>query len=131
VTGERFIRVDLPPTITAEHIEMMQRDLEMMAEIAQQYPKDMTELHHAVVRHDFHRAMQVARRVGLTEEQFAARGGGQVGVAAQILVVLVVASLIMSGGSGEGEAPTPAQPTVGLDGGLPPGGVSDAGAPGG
>ena len=131
VTGERFIRLDLPPTVTAEHIEMMQRDLAMMAEIAQQFPQDMTELHHAVMRHDFHRGMQVARRVGLTEEQLAARGGGQAGIALQILAVLVVASLIMTGSGDGGEAPTPAQPTVGPDGGLPPGGAPDAGAPGG
>jgi hypothetical protein len=125
VTGERFVRIDLPRTVTEEHIALMQKDLAIMAEIAEQHPKDLTELQNAIVRHDFHSASQVARRIGLTEEHLVARGGGQVGVALQIAAVLLVASLLLSSGvEGEpGPAPTPAEPTVGLDGGAPPGGA--------
>jgi hypothetical protein len=127
VTGERFIRIDLPPTVTEEHIALMQKDLAIMAEIAQQHPKDMTDLQNAVVRHDFQTATQLAESIGLTEEQFVARGGGQVGVALGILVGLVVVAVVVDAlsGSGEGEAPAPSPPpTPGdLDGGLPPGGV--------
>ena len=124
VTGERFVRVDLPSHVTADHIEMMRRDLGMIAEYAQEYPEDLTELHNAVVRHDFDRAAKVAQRIGLTEEQMIARGGGQVGIALGITAGLVVLALVMSssGGSGEPEPPQP-QPLPDLDGGLPPGGA--------
>jgi hypothetical protein len=72
-----------------------------------------------------HAASQVARRIGLTEEHLVARGGGQVGVALQIAAGLLVASLLLNSGvEGEpGPPPTPTEPTVGLDGGAPPGGA--------
>jgi hypothetical protein len=129
VSGERFIRIDLPSTFTEEHVTRMQRDFEHMAQLAQQHPKDIVELGNAAARHDarhdFHAAGEVARRIGLTEAEFVARGGGQVGVAVAIIAVLVVATVIMADGpTGEpGPPPTPAQPTTGLDGGLPPGGT--------
>ena len=124
VTGERILRVDLPATITEEHITLMQRDLASLAEIAERHPEDMTALQNAVVRHDFHTATELARKVGLTEEQLVGRGGGQVGIALGIVAVLVVYALIQSSSSGSGEpAPTGPPSTPDLDGGLPPGGV--------
>jgi hypothetical protein len=125
VSGERFIRIDLPSTFTEEHVIRMQRDLEHVAQLAQQYPKDMVELGNAAARHDFHIAGEVARRIGLTEAEFVTRGGGQVGIAIGIVAVLVVAALILADGpTGEpGPPPTPAAPTTDLDGGLPPGGA--------
>lgn len=127
VTGERFVRVDLPPTVTEEHIALMQKDFAIMAEIAQQHPKDLTALQNAMIRHDFNTATRLAGKIGLTEEQLAARGGGQIGVAVGILVVLAATAVILDALSGSGDAApstaTPAQPTVGLDGGLPPGGT--------
>ncbi|HEU0214607.1 MAG TPA: hypothetical protein VFR13_11015 [Jiangellaceae bacterium] len=125
VLGERFVRVDLPPTITAEHVALMQKDLALMAEIAQQHPTDLTELHNAAVRHDYPAARRLAGKVGLTERQLAARGGGQVGVALAIIVTLVIVEEILSsnGGGEPPPSPPPAEPTVGPDGGLPPGGV--------
>jgi hypothetical protein len=127
VTGERFVRIDLPPTVTEEHIALMQKDLLTIAEIAQQHPKDLTTLQNAMIRHDFNTATRLARKIGLTEEQLVARGGGQIGVAIGIVVVLAVAVVVIDALSGPADtAPstaTPAQPTVGLDGGLPPGGT--------
>jgi hypothetical protein len=124
VTGERFVRVDLPTHVTADHIAMMQRDLGMIAEYAEQYPEDLAELHNAVVRHDFDRAGRVARRIGLTEEQMVARGGGQVGIAIGITAALVVYALVMSSSGGSGEPEPSGPPSLpDLDGGLPPGGT--------
>ena len=124
VTGERFVRIDLPRTITEEHVTLMQKDLASLAEIAERHPEDMTALQNAVVRHDFHAATQLAEKVGLTEEQLVGRGGGQVGLALGILAGLVVLSLIMSSSSGSGDSPPPTPPSSGdLDGGLPPEGV--------
>jgi len=125
--GERFVRIDLPPTVTEEHIALMQNDLLAIAEIAQQHPKDVTALQNAMIRHDFNTATRLAGKIGLTEEQLVARGGGQIGVAIGIIVVLAATVVIIDALSGSGDgAPstaTPAQPTVGLDGGLPPGGA--------
>ncbi len=130
ITGERYVRVDLPTHVTPEHVAMMQRDFAMIAECAEQYPEDFTELHNAVVRHDFERAGQLARRIGLTEEEMVARGGGQVGVALGIAAVLVVYALVInaSDGSGEPQQPQP-QPLPDLDGGLPPGGAPQPATP--
>ena len=125
MTGERFLRIDLPRTITEEHIALMHKDLASVAAIAERHPADMTALQNAVVRHDFHAATQLAEKVGLTEEQLVGGGGGQVGIALGILAGLVVLSLVMSSsGSGSGEGQPPSPPSSGdPDGGLPPGGV--------
>jgi hypothetical protein len=130
VTGERFVRVDLPTHVTAEHVAMMQRDFGMIAEYAQRYPDDLVDLHNAVVRHDFGRAGEVARRIGLTEEAMVARGGGQVGIALGITAALVVYALVINASEGSGEPAQPQpQPLPDLDGGLPPGGAPQPPAP--
>ena len=82
VSGERFIRIEIPSAFTAEHIARMQRDLEHMAHLAQLHPREMVEPGNAATRHDFYTAGRVAERIGLTEAEFTARGGGQIGIAA-------------------------------------------------
>jgi len=114
VTGERFVRIDLPATVTEEHIGLMQRDLAIMAEVAQQHPKDLSALQNAMIRHDFATATRLARKVGLTEEQLRARGGGQVGIAGAIVLGLLAVAIIE-------EAVRTGEPTVDPDNPIPPG----------
>jgi hypothetical protein len=115
VVGDRYVRIDLPPAVTEDHIALMQRDLTYMSEIAQQHPKDLTELQNAMLRHDFSTATQMARRIGLTEAQFAARGGGQEGVVAAAIVAVLVAAAVIE------DAVAHAKPTVDPDNPIPPG----------
>lgn len=124
VSSERIVRVELPASLTAEHLRLMRTDLLLLTELAEQYPNDMLEVHRAVLRHDFGTAAEVAKRIGLTEEALVARGGGQVGIALGIAAGLAVYALLISSSEGGGDdTATPAEPTVGLDGGLPPGGA--------
>jgi hypothetical protein len=72
------------------------------------------------VRHDFDRAGSVARRIGLTEEEVVARGGGQVGIALGITAGLIIYALVMSSSGGSSQQPQrQPQPLLDLDGGLP------------
>ena len=128
LTEKRVIRIDLPATVTEEHTALMQRDLAIIAEIAQQNPKDMTDLHNAVAHHQLPTATQLAYKMGLTEQQVVARGGGQVGVGLGVLALLVLVAVVA--GSDEPTTPEPVGPSPepspddgGTDGGLPPGEV--------
>jgi hypothetical protein len=114
VTGDRFVRIDVPQTVTEEHIALMRNDLAMMGEIAQKHPKDVTALQNAMIRHDFETATRLARKVGLTEEALAARGGGQVGLAFGIAIGLAAAAVVI-------DAVAHAEPTVDPDNPIPPG----------
>jgi hypothetical protein len=126
VSRERLTRIDVPVGFTGVDIALMQKDLEYMAQLAQQHPEAMLELGNAAARQDFDTARNVAKRIGLTEREFVARGGGKGGIVAAIVAALVVLEELLSADSG-GDAPPPPPPPPpprpDLDGGLPPGGV--------
>ena len=124
---EQVFRAELPRSVSRQDIQVMRRDLELLAQIAEQHPDDFTALHNAVLRQDFGTANRLARKIGLSEEQFAAQGGGaaKAGIVVGIIVVLV----ILAGTSDSGTTPEPVGPgdsSGGVDGGT--GDAGDAGA---
>ena len=124
LSSERIVRIEMPDVLTRDHVALMRNDLLLLTELAERYPEDMLDVHRAVLGHDFSRATEIANRIGLTEEAMVSRGGGQVGLALGIAAGLAVYALLMSSSSGGGDTTaTPAEPTVGLDGGAPPGGA--------
>ncbi len=115
ISRERFLRIDLPQGFTIEHTAQMQKDFEALSEIAGQHPEDVTKVQNAVVAHDFETASRLAKKIGLTEEQLAARGGAEVAIAGGILVALVVLALVLGSDSSPPPEPTPLP-----EGGPPP-----------
>lgn len=128
LSAERFIRLQLPETITAEHVALMQKDLEALSCLARDYPDQVAALQNAAARNDFGTAARVANEIGMNEEGLRRAGGAQTGVAVAVLAVLVIYALATSGGEGGGE-PEPVGPNPGNGDAGP--GPSDAGLPGG
>ena len=124
VSEERFVRIDLPYPITAEHVELMQKDLDLIASLTRRDPGKVVDLQNAVVNNDLATARRLAEEIGVNEQALARGGGAQVGVAVAILVVLVI--LAESHGSGTpSPPPEPVGPNPGEhDAGTGP---SDAG----
>jgi hypothetical protein len=127
ISREQVFRAELPRSVSRQDIQVMRRDLELLAQIAEQHPDDFTDLHNAVLRQDFGTANRLAKKVGLSEEQFAAQDGGaaKVAIAGGILLVLVIV-VVLSGPSDTGPTtPEPVGPGAPVDAGT--GDASDAG----
>jgi hypothetical protein len=122
---EHFIRLELPPRFDREHIMQAQKDYEILAKRAAQYPQELVELHNAVLAHDLPRANQLAREIGITPRQLHDEGGG----AAESALVVVIVVFLLGYAILSDSPPPPAPPPrpVGPDGGVPPG---DAGTNG-
>jgi hypothetical protein len=116
--GEQFVRVQLPPAVTEEHLELMRNDLRLLSQVLDENPRTLLDIHNAVLRNDMPTANRLAREVGLTEENAQGYGGGMWGY---ILVAGVIIFAYAAFG-GEGESPPPPPPP-------PPPPTGDAGAP--
>lgn len=105
LSGERLVRLEVPETFGREHVDLMQRDLEVMAGIAKRYPDELVKLENAVLRHDFASAAKLANEIGLTEDQIVAQGGAKWGsIAVGVGIVLVFGLLL------ESDSPHPPAP---------------------
>jgi hypothetical protein len=127
LSEERFVRIELPYPITSEHVELMRKDLDVIASATGRDPGKVVELQNAVLNNDFTTARRLAGEMGVNEDALARAGGAQIGVAVAILVVLVI--LAESTGSGRpAPTPEPVGPNPG-DGDAGPGdaGPGDAG----
>lgn len=89
---ERSIRVALSSDFTRADVELMQKDLESIAQIAQRYPDEVLAVHSRILEHDFSGAREIARRIGLTEEALVAQRGGKWGV---VIVVAIAAAVLL------------------------------------
>ena len=108
LSSDRFIRLELPPDVGAEHLDLMHKDLEAITAISRKNPEAMIKALNAARAHDFGTASKVANDIGLNEANLVKRGGGQVGVAVGIIVVLIVLAAVM--GSDGGGSPEPVGP---------------------
>jgi hypothetical protein len=116
VTQERIARLQMPETFTAEHLKTAQRDLEILAEVAQAAPDDMAALQNALIQNDFQTARDLTVKLGIDEAQMIAKGGG--GVWLVVAVIAVGAALLLAS-----DSPTPHEPApVSPDGGTHPDG---------
>jgi hypothetical protein len=87
IHGEQILRIDIPPTVTEEHLEQMRNDLRVLSGVVAENPQAVMNIQNAVLRNDMVVANDLARSVGLTEENMVANGGGMWGY---ILVAAVV-----------------------------------------
>ena len=126
MSREHFIRLELPPRFDREHIWQAQKDFEILAKRAAEYPQELVEFQNAVLAHDLPRADQLAREIGITFRQLHEEGGGagELALAGGIFAVLLLAAVVLSGDSHPAPPPRP----VGPEGGTPP--PPDAGADG-
>ena len=77
IVTERIARVRLPERMSNEDVEVVRRDLEILAETVKDHGDRFLELQNAVLDHDLPTARRIADELGLTEEKMVARGGGQ------------------------------------------------------
>jgi hypothetical protein len=91
-SGEHVARLDLPQSFTSEHMDIIQKDIEILAEIVNQYPDDFLALQNAIVQHDRATARQLADKLGLNEQAIVARGGGVWGL---VIVIAVAAAILL------------------------------------
>jgi hypothetical protein len=101
---DQVFRIPMPAAFGAEHMELMRRDCEMLAEIARENPDGLVTLHNAALANDFATANRVAAEIGLREERFYAEGGGFWGWIAVAAVIILVAAATTS------DSPSPPQP---------------------
>jgi hypothetical protein len=92
-SSERTFRIDVPSSFSEESIERIKRDSDGVAELLTTHPVEMASLLNAGARGDLKDAVETARRIGLTEKDFASKEGGLIWwvVAAVVVVVIVVA----------------------------------------
>jgi hypothetical protein len=106
VYKERLTRIELPGNFTADHIELMKKDLAAIIKIAEQQPQDFLSLNNAVLQYDLQAANQLAGKIGLTEENLRANGGDVWGVVAAI----AIAAAILLASDSPTPPPEPSQP---------------------
>ncbi len=120
ISQEQIFRIAMPTSIGSRHIELMQRDCEILAGIAREHPETLATLHNAALNSDFRTANRLANEIGLREERFYAEGGGMWGwIVAAGIVFLAAAAF-------SGDSPPPPQPPP-----EPPPRPVDAGTEGG
>jgi hypothetical protein len=110
LSSDRFIRFELPPNVGAEHLDLMHKDLEAITAISRKNPEAMIKALNAACAHDFGTASKVANDIGLNEENLVKRGGGQIGVAVAIGVILIVGAIVLSSGGGPSSQPVGPKP---------------------
>ena len=107
VSGEHFVRIDLPDTATEEHLDLMRNDLRVLTQILDDHPRTLLDIQNAVLRNDIPTANRLANEVGLTEENMVANGGGMWGY---ILAAAVVIGAYAAFGGHHTETPHPPDP---------------------
>ena len=122
---EQFMRLELPPRFDREHVMQAQRDFEILAKRAAEYPQEMVELQNAVLAYDLPRANQLARDIRITPRQLHDEGGGAAEVALVGGILVLLLAVVLS--SDEPSPPPPPPRPVGPEAGVPP---TDAGADG-
>lgn len=91
VAEEKTVRIAIPEKLSAEHVGLAAQDCEILQGILSESPGETTEILAAVAAGRIGEAREVAKRIGITEESFAARGGGMWAI---ILVAVACALLL-------------------------------------
>jgi hypothetical protein len=125
---EKVVRLELPAELDARNSEILQRDIQLLAEIANRRPESLAHLHNAAVRNDFGEAQRIAGEIGLSEERFVSEGGGIWHVVAGFLAVVAIVVLASESGS-PSPTPAPENPPPETTP-IPDAGAPSAGAPG-
>ncbi|GAA1974477.1 hypothetical protein [Microbacterium pumilum] len=119
---DQTLRVELPDEFTDAHLAQMKYDTQFILELIERNPDAIMSIQGAVLRNDFATANEVARSVGLTENNMIDNDGGMWGYI--ILAAVVIGAYAAFSGSGEEAPPPPPEPPT-------PPEPTDAGLPGG
>ena len=76
VSTDRVVRLELPRQVTEYDLGVMQKDFELLASLLKDHPAEMVSFFNASLNHHVRTAFETAKRLGLREEQFIAKGGG-------------------------------------------------------
>ncbi len=107
IQQDRVLKLEIPTDLG--DCEVVRRDFELLAGIAGQHPESLNALHKAAIVNDVPAVTRIANEIGLTEDRFAARGGGIFWA----MIALAGAGLAYAAATGSGSsehAPGPSQP---------------------
>src|ERR1700734_2662979 len=90
-SSDHTVRLELPERFNVGNIKVEQKDFEILAPIARKHPKEMVEMHNAVLNHNFPRAKAIADEIGLDEGGFISLGGGWVQALVALILIIVIA----------------------------------------
>ena len=78
LAGERLhaVALSLPDTLSAGDLRIVERDFELLLDIARAHPKGLDEILKAAAAKDYGLAKSRAKAIGFTEADFRQRGGG-------------------------------------------------------
>jgi hypothetical protein len=107
---DQTLRVALPSEYTEAHLAQMKQDTRFILDLMERDPDAIMKIQGAILRNDFAKANEVARDVGLTENNMLANDGGMWGWI--LLAGVVIGAYAAFGGSGEETPPPPPQPPV-------------------
>ena len=112
---DQTLRVELPAEFTEAHLAQLKYDTQFVLDLIERDPDAIMSIQGAILRNDFAKANEVARDVGLTENNMIANDGGMWGYI--LLAAVVIGAYAAFGGSGE-EAPPPPPPPPVTDAGV-------------
>jgi hypothetical protein len=125
---DNVVHFEIPYAYTSEHLRALDKDLELLGNLVRNHPREMCDMHNAVVEGRVTDAAAIGRKLGLHEHRFIAAGGGLafVPIIAGILVVALVAQAYHAAETGTvvGEPP---HTDPGGEGGISVGGGPDTG----
>jgi len=104
ISQEQVFRIAMPASINSRHIELMQRDCEILAGIAKEHPNTLVTLHNAALNSDLRTANRLADEIGLREERFYTEGGGFWGW------IIVAGIAFLAAAAFSSDSPSPPQP---------------------
>lgn len=90
-SAQRLIKMGLPDQWDPDKITLAANDLRVILSSFEKYPEEHLNLQNAIVRQDFREAREIAKRVGVTEQDLSAGGGQLWGV----VVVIVIAAAVL------------------------------------
>jgi hypothetical protein len=98
LSTDHVTRVQLPNRLSAEDVERMRRDFELLATALRDHPTEMRDLLEAHFRKDTTTSRRIAETLGLSEEAFKAQGGGIIWAVVGAAVVCDVFTGCLTGG---------------------------------
>jgi hypothetical protein len=97
MSTDHLTRVQLPAEFSADDIQRIRTDFELLATAMREHPDEMAELLGAHSRRDTDAAKRIAETLDLSEERFVAQGGGIIWGVVAVAVVCDVLTACLTG----------------------------------
>ena len=76
ISIDKNVRIALPGVYSKEHLTLAARDSEILSDILKEYPDQVLSMISAVSSGNFSEATDLAEKIGISERNFVAKGGG-------------------------------------------------------